>query len=732
MASNTTEDVKSFLNKVEEIESIVKGLNSGDDQQLKTAMHKADEFLKSQKTKSADKDEEKDLPQTTTGFSKTVINKRSGEDGSAGGAGNMDITDQNSFLAALEADAKERSERRKVNEKEAQVLKEKGNQAFKENNFEKALDLYNQAIDKIRDNPMLYTNRAQALIKLGKYEEALKDCDWALRANPNTIKAHVHMGRAHLALEHYQEARDSFSQVLTIDPKKQTMVQEYLEEVSRAEAAQSAEQKARELFAAGDTEAQGLVEVLKRVQAPDRLPMYYSGGLRVLCSQLDKEDNQAQFRMNGGLQLFHEHKLLCRCLAASPQSLSREERDLLTAAFDTMTQACTNNDCNQEQLLKQEGLAEHMMVLLSAVVKGHSLLKAILTLLFTVSQSHHGRSLLIQHFCVLRLVSVLFDLIRSRKIYSQNAASVLNNLSLEKKFRCAVRDKVEEILPSFEELLKDSDSKSRVVSSCISAMMNLANDQKVRTTLSQRRPLWLATEELLVRTSTSTDSELLSLVLGLLANMTTDSSPTLLEFGQRMCAHCHSLLPSQCPPSSPSPSPSSLSSSPSLEQVPTRALLVMGNILPHSVPAVEWVSSHGATELLLGYVKCEEAVLVKQSVKCLTALTQFSTKARTTLVDNKGISALTRLLQSKDEGIVGNAVLCLSHCTQVPGVCAFLAETDIVKQTLVWARDGRKSAVQQNCGILLAKLATGHPKNLERLRELHGIQILHDCMKHIK
>ena len=45
----------------------MKGLNSGDDDQLKSAMHKADEFIKSQKVKGSDKDEEKDLPRTTTG-----------------------------------------------------------------------------------------------------------------------------------------------------------------------------------------------------------------------------------------------------------------------------------------------------------------------------------------------------------------------------------------------------------------------------------------------------------------------------------------------------------------------------------------------------------------------------------------------------------------------------------------------------------------------------------------
>lgn len=43
--------------------------------------------------------------------------------------------------------------------------------------------LYLQAIDQIRDNTVLYTNRAQTLIKLERYKEALIDCDWALRVN---------------------------------------------------------------------------------------------------------------------------------------------------------------------------------------------------------------------------------------------------------------------------------------------------------------------------------------------------------------------------------------------------------------------------------------------------------------------------------------------------------------------------------------------------------------------
>ena len=55
---------ESFFMNVSE--TIVKGLNSGDESSLKDAMQKADDFIKTQKPKQ-DKEEEKDLPKTKTG-----------------------------------------------------------------------------------------------------------------------------------------------------------------------------------------------------------------------------------------------------------------------------------------------------------------------------------------------------------------------------------------------------------------------------------------------------------------------------------------------------------------------------------------------------------------------------------------------------------------------------------------------------------------------------------------
>ena len=57
-------------------------------------------------------------------------------------------------------------------------------------------------------------------------------------------------------------------------------------EVDRVEQASQAEAKAAELFEAGQDLAKGVVDILGKVARLDQLPLYYSGGFRVLASLL--------------------------------------------------------------------------------------------------------------------------------------------------------------------------------------------------------------------------------------------------------------------------------------------------------------------------------------------------------------------------------------------------------------------------------------------------------------
>jgi tetratricopeptide (TPR) repeat protein len=46
-----------------------------------------------------------------------------------------------------------------------------------EGDYQKAMECYTFALDYVKDNKTIYTNRALAFIKLKKYTKAIKDCD---------------------------------------------------------------------------------------------------------------------------------------------------------------------------------------------------------------------------------------------------------------------------------------------------------------------------------------------------------------------------------------------------------------------------------------------------------------------------------------------------------------------------------------------------------------------------
>ena len=58
----------------------------------------------------------------------------------------------------------------------ADQFKEKGNNAFRNGNFLEAEEFYTQAVQKYSRNPLIFTNRANARLKLQRWEEALNDC----------------------------------------------------------------------------------------------------------------------------------------------------------------------------------------------------------------------------------------------------------------------------------------------------------------------------------------------------------------------------------------------------------------------------------------------------------------------------------------------------------------------------------------------------------------------------
>jgi len=74
--------------------------------------------------------------------------------------------------------------------------KDRGNRYFGARKYEEALQCYTNAIIRNPSDPVYYTNRALAAIRLNRFDDANVDCRAALELEPNHVKAHFFLGTA--------------------------------------------------------------------------------------------------------------------------------------------------------------------------------------------------------------------------------------------------------------------------------------------------------------------------------------------------------------------------------------------------------------------------------------------------------------------------------------------------------------------------------------------------------
>lgn len=106
--------------------------------------------------------------------------------------------------------------------KDESVLKEQGNAAFKAGDWLKALQCYTSALNSLkennRDKSVLYKNRAAVYIKLGEYENAVRDCSASLDIVSDDPKTLYRRCLAYEQLGKHEEAYVDGKQCLSSDP----------------------------------------------------------------------------------------------------------------------------------------------------------------------------------------------------------------------------------------------------------------------------------------------------------------------------------------------------------------------------------------------------------------------------------------------------------------------------------------------------------------------------------
>ncbi|KAI5479814.1 DnaJ family protein [Pseudohyphozyma bogoriensis] len=101
-------------------------------------------------------------------------------------------------------------------------LKDAGNDAFKNNRLQEAIDKYTEGLEVDPENDSyrstLLSNRATAYQKLKEPEKALADCDACLEINPSYFKALRTRARVHLSSEDFEAAMRDFKQAYELAP----------------------------------------------------------------------------------------------------------------------------------------------------------------------------------------------------------------------------------------------------------------------------------------------------------------------------------------------------------------------------------------------------------------------------------------------------------------------------------------------------------------------------------
>ncbi|ROL53322.1 Tetratricopeptide repeat protein 12 [Anabarilius grahami] len=575
MTLQDSDDLERFLRNADQINELVKEFNSSDVSCQEKALAKADQFISSLEQ----------VEPCKTKINKTVINKNPSFENGPLNIQYESSQNPENFFRTLEKDAEERSQRRKMKEEKANELRELGNEAFTQGDYETAVRFYTEGLEQLRDMQALYTNRAQSRI--------------------------------------------CYRKILEIEPQRETMVKAYLRQVDLEEKVALQEKAAWEELQAGTEQATAVLELLKKLDRPNEINLYYCGGLELLSQAIKDCTGQTLFRLNNGFSIINGNNIVRSCL--SQNSKDPYAVDLCMSAVKLWRTVCTGNKQNQQLLMECPVTRQHMVQLLASPIC--EIQKESLELLSLYSQTQHGRDLLIGNLNLCQMAENLMSCV-CRDTSSASALSILKNLAAENN-----KGKLERML------------------------FWLSFDTQEHAVLASSRCL-----------------DLLS-----------DSSGGVI----------------------------------------TRAAGLLSVLLPMSSDATQEVVRNGIVKKLLKILKVGGEMSSRYSIKALTVCTASIPQACEELVKlDKRLHTLRKLLGSIDELVVGNAALCMGHCLEVDGAASGLLGTDCVPLLLRHsAGDAKRAAVRQNAAITLGKLCKIEPRHMEKLRELHGLEILHSCVR---
>lgn len=105
-------------------------------------------------------------------------------------------------------------------------FKTRGNEAFKEQRYEDAKELYTKSLRCNPNSAVTLSNRSAVYLHFKEYKQAIEDANQAIRVDPDFVKSYFRLGKCHVATGNLVQAKVMFEKALSSEPSNQSTLKE--------------------------------------------------------------------------------------------------------------------------------------------------------------------------------------------------------------------------------------------------------------------------------------------------------------------------------------------------------------------------------------------------------------------------------------------------------------------------------------------------------------------------
>lgn len=160
----------------------------------------------------------------------------------------------------LELEYKKKQTQAYINPELGAEAKERGNVAFRANDYPTAIREYEEAVKRDPTNASYRNNLAAALQKIGDFNGAKREVEKSLELDRNYVKAWAKKGDIEFYMKEYHKALDSYRAGLQIEPENALCKQGLQKTIAQINTSNGADDKERAAHAMADPEIQFILQ----------------------------------------------------------------------------------------------------------------------------------------------------------------------------------------------------------------------------------------------------------------------------------------------------------------------------------------------------------------------------------------------------------------------------------------------------------------------------------------